>query len=46
MRNAFADEVTKLGMIDPRIVLLTGDIVTNCLISSRTGVRNVSLTAA
>ena len=26
MRNAFADEVTKLGMIDPRIVLLTGDI--------------------
>ena len=26
MRNAFADEVTKLGLADPRIVLLTGDI--------------------
>ena len=26
MRNAFADEVTKLGASDPRLVLLTGDI--------------------
>ncbi|MGH6804757.1 MAG: transketolase family protein [Methyloceanibacter sp.] len=26
MRNAFADEITKLGAADPRIVLLTGDI--------------------
>lgn len=26
MRNAFADEATKLGQIDPRIVLLSGDI--------------------
>ncbi|MDP3746757.1 MAG: transketolase C-terminal domain-containing protein [Phenylobacterium sp.] len=26
MRNAFADEVTKLGMVDPRLVLLSGDI--------------------
>ena len=26
MRNAFADEVTKLGVADPRVVLLTGDI--------------------
>jgi transketolase len=26
MRNAFADEVTKLGMADPRVVLLSGDI--------------------
>lgn len=26
MRNAFADEITKLGMADSRIVLLSGDI--------------------
>ena len=26
MRNAFADELTKLGMADSRIVLLSGDI--------------------
>lgn len=26
MRNAFADEATKLGQVDPRIVLLSGDI--------------------
>ena len=26
MRNAFADEVTKLGLSDPRVVLLSGDI--------------------
>ncbi len=26
MRNAFADEVTKLGQSDPRVVLLSGDI--------------------
>ena len=26
MRNAFADEVTKLGSTDPRVVLLSGDI--------------------
>lgn len=26
MRNAFADEITRLGAIDPRIVLLLGDI--------------------
>jgi len=26
MRNAFADEITKLGIVDPRVVLLTGDI--------------------
>lgn len=26
MRNAFADEVTKLGADDPRVVLLSGDI--------------------
>lgn len=26
MRNAFADEVTKLGAIDPRLVMLSGDI--------------------
>ncbi len=26
MRNAFADEVTKIGAADPRVVLLTGDI--------------------
>lgn len=26
MRNAFADEVTQLGMVDSRVVLLTGDI--------------------
>lgn len=26
MRNAFADEATKLGVADPRIVLLSGDI--------------------
>jgi transketolase len=26
MRNAFADEATKLGQTDPRIVLLSGDI--------------------
>jgi len=26
MRNAFADEVTKLGIADPRVVLLSGDI--------------------
>ena len=26
MRNAFADEVTKLGISDPRVVLLSGDI--------------------
>ena len=26
MRNAFADELTKLGDVDPRVVLLSGDI--------------------
>ena len=26
MRNAFADEITKLGAEDPRVVLLSGDI--------------------
>ncbi len=26
MRNAFADELTKLGDIDPRVVMLSGDI--------------------
>lgn len=26
MRNAFADEVTQLGVVDPRLVLLSGDI--------------------
>ena len=26
MRNAFADEITKLGAADPRVVLLSGDI--------------------
>ena len=26
MRNAFADEITKLGKADPRVVLLSGDI--------------------
>jgi transketolase len=26
MRNAFADEVTKLGLEDSRVVLLSGDI--------------------
>jgi transketolase len=26
MRNAFADEITKLGAADPRLVLLSGDI--------------------
>ena len=26
MRNAFADEITKLGQADPRVVLLSGDI--------------------
>ena len=26
MRNAFADEVTRLGVADPRVVLLSGDI--------------------
>ncbi len=26
MRNAFADEITKLGAVDPRVVLLAGDI--------------------
>jgi len=26
MRNAFADEITKLGAVDPKIVLLSGDI--------------------
>jgi len=26
VRNAFADEITKLGMADPRVVLLSGDI--------------------
>ena len=26
MRNAFADEITKLGSIDPRVVMLSGDI--------------------
>lgn len=26
MRNAFADEITKLGTSDPRVVLLSGDI--------------------
>lgn len=26
MRNAFSDEITRLGQIDPRIVLLSGDI--------------------
>jgi transketolase len=26
MRNAFADEITKLGVSDPRVVLLAGDI--------------------
>ena len=26
MRNAFADEITKLGAVDPRVVLLSGDI--------------------
>jgi len=26
MRNAFADEITRLGTIDPRVVLLSGDI--------------------
>ena len=26
MRNAFADELTKLGNIDPRLVMLSGDI--------------------
>ena len=26
MRNAFADELTKLGAVDPRVVLLSGDI--------------------
>lgn len=26
MRNAFADEVTALGAVDPRVVLLSGDI--------------------
>ncbi|QCI63183.1 transketolase family protein [Phreatobacter stygius] len=26
MRNAFADELTKLGMDDPRVVMLSGDI--------------------
>ena len=26
MRNAFADEITKLGAVDQRVVLLSGDI--------------------
>jgi len=26
MRNAFADELTKLGNVDPRVVMLSGDI--------------------
>ena len=26
MRNAFADEITKIGATDPRVVLLSGDI--------------------
>nr|NIR61857.1 transketolase [Gammaproteobacteria bacterium] len=26
MRNAFADELTKLAAADPRVVLLSGDI--------------------
>ena len=26
MRNAFADELTKLGNEDPRVVMLSGDI--------------------
>ena len=26
MRNAFADEITRLGSSDPRVVLLSGDI--------------------
>ena len=26
MRNAFADEITQLSLLDPRIVLLSGDI--------------------
>src|SRR6185437_5126918 len=26
MRNAFADELTKLGRADPRVVMLSGDI--------------------
>lgn len=26
MRNAFADEITRLGAVDPRVVLLSGDI--------------------
>ena len=25
MRNAFADELTKLGNVDPRLVMLSGD---------------------
>jgi transketolase len=29
MRNAFADEITKLGILDERIVLLSGDIGNN-----------------
>ena len=29
MRNAFADEITKLGASDPRVVLLSGDIGNN-----------------
>jgi transketolase len=26
LRNAFTDELTKLGDVDPRIVMLSGDI--------------------
>lgn len=29
MRNAFADEITKLAALDPRVVLLSGDIGNN-----------------
>ena len=35
MRNAFADEMTKLALLDRRLILLSGDIGTNFLTNLR-----------
>jgi transketolase len=45
MRNAFADEITKLGVVDPRVVLLSGDIGNKLFDKYKDGAPVGSLTA-
>ncbi len=47
MRNAFADELTKLGNDDPRVVMMSGDIGNRLFDKFQaTSIRRASSTAA